>query len=277
MTFEEYLASTAAVRAAPSLDEVAEHSVIREVAEALADLPTVDRESLASVIAENPAAVRTLALAVGLSKEQLRTYLTRRLGTSGWVRLARERPNEVVAAFDEDFEIVTLIDVERGRRFEFADVLIARAGSRVSAGEAIAGGRFVEDAIEAVAVRLRLPHELRTRFAGRGNATAPCDLAVPAGGDEAKIVCAAKGFDSTGSKLSDAVREIEEMAEVRLPRQYVYAVVDGLGWHRRQADLRRIFALWEERKIDGLFTIAMLADFQTALHEAASRAGVERT
>lgn len=276
MTFEEYLATTAPVRAARSLDDVAEHLEIREVAEALAKLPTVDRDSLSSVIAENPAAIRTLGLAVGMSKEQLRTYLTRRLGTSGWVRIGRERPDEVVAAFDEDFDIVTLVDVERGRQFEFADVLIARAGSRVSAGEAIAGGRFVEDAIEAVAVQLRLPHELRTRFVGRGNATAPCDLAVPAGGDQAKIVCAAKGFDSTGSKLSDAVREIEEMAEVRLPRQYVYAVVDGLGWHRRQADLRRIFRLWEEQRIDGLFTVAKLPDFHMALDDAATRAGIER-
>lgn len=276
MTFEQYLASTAPVRASPSLDEVAEHIEIREVAAALVDLRTLDRESLASLVQENPAAVRTFGLAVGLSKEQLRTYLTRRLGTSGWVRIARERPADVVTAFDEDFDIVTLLDVQRGRQFEFADVLIARAGSRVSAGEAIAGGRFVEDAIEAVAVQLRLPHELRTRFVGRGNATAPCDLAVPAGGAAAQIVCAAKGFDSTGSKLSDAVREIEEMAEVRLPRQYVYAVVDGLGWHRRQADLRRIFALWEQQKIDGLFTVATLDDFQTALDDAASRAGIER-
>lgn len=277
MTFEEYLATTAPVRAAPSLGEVAEHIEIREVARSLADLETVDQASLSSVIAENPAAVRTLGLAVGLSKEQLRTYLTRRLGTSGWVKIGRERPADVVAAFDEDFDIVTLIEVERRKQFDFADVLIARAVSRVSAGEAIAGGRFVEDAIEGVAVQLRLPHELRTRFVGRGNSTAPCDLAVPSGGDAAKIVCAAKGFDSTGSKLSDAVREIEEMAEVRLPRQYVFAVVDGLGWHRRQADLRRIFALWEEKKIDGVFTVAMLADFESALDEAATRVGVDRT
>ena len=87
---------------------------------------------------------------------------------------------------------------------------------------------------------------------------------------------AAKGFDSTGSKLSDAVREIEEMAEVRLPRQYVFAVVDGLGWHRRQADLRRIFQLWRDQKIDGLYTVAMLADFRAALDDAATRATITR-
>lgn len=51
---------------------------------------------------------------------------------------------------------------------------------------------------------------------GRGGQTAPCDLAIPTGGAGARIVVAAKGFDSTGSKLTDAVREVEEIAERRL-------------------------------------------------------------
>jgi len=44
---------------------------------------------------------------------------------------------------------------------------------------------------------------------------------------------AAKGFDSTGSKLTDAVREIEEMADVRQARQFIMAVIDGRGDGRR--------------------------------------------
>jgi hypothetical protein len=47
--------------------------------------------------------------------------------------------------------------------------------------------------------------------------TAPCDLAIP--GTDAVIVVAARGFDSTGSKLTDAVREVEEMTDVRLARR----------------------------------------------------------
>ena len=60
-------------------------------------------------------------------------------------------------------------------------------------------------------------------------------------GGNAAIAVAAKGFDSTGSKLTDAVREIEEMADVRLPRQFIMAVIDGIGWKSRQSDLRRIY------------------------------------
>ena len=88
---------------------------------------------------------------------------------------------------------------------------------------------------------------------------------------------AAKGFDSTGSKLTDAVREIEEMADVRLPRQYVMAVVDGIGWKNRAADLRRIYALWQSQQIDGLYTLASLDRFRTDLTDAARLRGLTTT
>lgn len=123
---------------------------------------------------------------------------------------------------------------------------------------------------------LGLPYELRTRFQGRG-ADAPCDLAIPEGGAAAQIVCAAKGFDSTGSKLTDAVREIEEMANVRAPAQFVLAVVDGIGWHRRQADLVKIFGLYETRRIDGLYSLAMLDDFRAEVDQAARLRAIPRS
>jgi len=31
----------------------------------------------------------------------------------------------------------------------------------------------------------------------------------------------------------------------------VIAVIDGIGWKSRQADLRRIHALWETWQVDG--------------------------
>jgi hypothetical protein len=87
-------------------------------------------------------------------------------------------------------------------------------------------------------------------------------------------VCGAKGFDSTGSKLTDAVRELEEMAETRLPRQFVFAVVDGMGWLSRRADLRRIHALLESRAINGLYALASIDDFRDDLEAAALRLGI---
>lgn len=173
----------------------------------------------------------------------------------------------MVAWFDSEYDVLRLLTVQLRRQYEFADVLVARAGSRVTATEAGKSGRRVEDEIEAIVQDLGLPYETRTRFTGRHDRTAPCDLVIP-NNHEAQIVVAAKGFDSTGSKLTDAVREIEEMAEVRLPRQFVLVVIDGIGWKSRVADLRRIHALWANQQIDGMYTLATLDQFRDELEEA---------
>jgi hypothetical protein len=127
----------------------------------------------------------------------------------------------------------------------------------------------LEDRIEAIAVELGLTYETRTRFKGLFSRTAPCDLAIPAGGAAAQIVVAAKAFDSTGSKLTDAVREVEEMAEVRKGNQTVMAVIDGVGWLSRANDLRKIHTLWSNGEIDGMYTVSTLDRFKADLENGA--------
>ena len=85
---------------------------------------------------------------------------------------------------------------------------------------------------------------------------------------------AAKGFDSTGSKLTAAYEEIAKMAAVRKPTQFVMAVVDGIGWKSRRADLRRIHDLWTTNDIDGLYTVSALNQFRNDLENAARLRGL---
>jgi hypothetical protein len=59
------------------------------------------------------------------------------------------------------------------------------------------------------------------------------------------------------------------MAEVRLPIQFILAVIDGIGWKNRQADLRRIYQLRESRQIDGMYPLAMLDAFEADVRRAA--------
>lgn len=277
LSFEQYLETLAPLRGQAESADPAAQAAIHEAAQALLAVRRTDRRSLAEQIGAHPDWVPVLGLVVGLSRERLKNELRHAFGTSGWVTLAKTRADELVAFLDDEFRLVATLAAQRARSFSLGDVLVARAESRQSAGRAVGRGRSVEDAIEAVAERLGVPFELRTRFSGRSGLQAPCDLAIPGGGDSALIVCAAKGFDSTGSKLTDAVREIEQMAEVRLPRQFVYAVVDGIGWHSRQADLRRIHRLWETRRIDGLYSLAMLNLFARDLAEALGRLGIRQT
>jgi len=135
-------------------------------------------------------------------------------------------------------------------------------------------GRVVEDAVERVLQELRLPYTMRTTFEGQAKQDAPCDFAIPKGGPDAQIVGAAKGFDSTGSKLTDAWREVEQMAKVRLPRQYIFVVVDGIGWRNRLSDLKRIWMLKEQNSVDGLYNLSMLDQLGADLEDAAHRLGL---
>lgn len=274
-TFDEYVESLSQLSNPfdPTVP-TAESEEIRTVAAGLAGLDIVDRASLAAFVQGQADAVPVLGLAVGLTREKLKNVLRHHLGSSGWITLARERPDDVITMLDENYEIVRLVDEQRGRTYDFGDVLVARGGTRRTATEAGATGRRVEDEIEHVAQDLRLPCATRTRFEGRNGLTAPCDLAIPGGGKGALIVVAAKGFDSTGSKLTDAVREVEEMAEKRLPTQFVMAAIDGIGWKSRLNDLRKIYDLRATNQIDGMYTLEGLGDFRQDLESAAKRLGL---
>jgi hypothetical protein len=273
IAFEDYVSKLGPISIAAGAD-AAEAADIQRAAASIQALPEVTRDSLSELVSSDSEVVRALALCVGMSGEGLKGFLRHRFGTASHRQAARKDAAGLVVAFDEDFDLVGVVSAERERAWTFADVLVARALSRSRATAGMGRGRFVEDAVEAIAAGLGLPHEMRTRFVGRDARTAPCDLAIPAGGADAMIVCGAKGFDSTGSKLTDAVGEIRAMADTRLPAQYVFAVVDGIGWQRRQSDLRRIHELRERNLIDGLYTLSMLDEFGADLVEAAQRRGL---
>lgn len=276
MDLDEYRKSLAPLRRPVPIGDLDEHREIREAAHAFAAAEQIDDRTVATMLEAHPSWVPALALVVGLSRESLKNVLRHRFHTGGWVTLAKTRATEVVHLLDEEYGLLTELELQRKRQYVFGDVLVARSGSRQVATAAIASGRALEDVIEKVARDLDLAYALRTQFEGRNGQKAPCDLAIPAGGKHAQIVVAAKGFDSTGSKLSDAVREIVEMAEVRLPTQFVFAVVDGIGWTGRRKDLERIHDLAVSKRIDGLYTLAMLDTFVADIANAAKLRGLKR-
>jgi hypothetical protein len=211
-----------------------------------------------------------LAAVAGFSQERFKTWLQARFKTAGWVTLGRQQSAALIDALDDEFRLVELLEAQSERAWTWADVLARVMAPRQRAGSSVQAGRALEDAVEERVKALGTSYQPRGRFTGKGGQTAPADFAIP-GGADALIAVAVKGFDSTGSKLSDAAREIEQMVEVKTARQFIFAVVDGQGWLRRQGDLRRIHRLWERRLIDGLYTRAQLDAFEKALRQAARR------
>ncbi|MGL4176672.1 MAG: hypothetical protein ACRCSN_11385 [Dermatophilaceae bacterium] len=258
------------IHADPTADN-AHATAIRAAADDLETLRLIDFTSLTGWVTTNPEGVYTLALAVGLSQEKLRNLLRAEFGTASWARIARDEPGRLVSWMDDEFALIPALQAQVGRSYSFGEVLAARGASRQTASSAGVAGRLVEDRVEAIVNDLGLPYRMRGRFVGVNGRTAPADIAIPDFTD-CVIAVGCKGFDSTGSKLTAAVSEITEMVDVHRPHQYLMAVVDGIGWLGRMRDLRRMWDHYEQRRIEGLYTLSDLDQFHSDLEAAAQRA-----
>ena len=269
-TFEEYLSSLSPVSTFPA-GAPADLELCQQATEAIGSLDPLDSPNLAEAVSQEPGLLPVMAAVTGLSQERFKGWLKVNFDTEGWITLGRQRALDVVTAMEDQFDILDLLREQAARDWTWADVLAQVMSPRSRAGSAIQQGRDLEDRVEAVINAVPLPFAARTQFVGINALSAPADFAMPAGGDLAQIAVAVKGFDSTGSKLTDARREIEEMATIRKPGQYIFAVIDGYGWARRQGDLRRIHDLWAADRIEGLFNQGSLVEFQAALQDAGRR------
>ena len=257
-----------------AVDEASEQAdAIVAAGASLSALEEVSVDALTRWVRARPADVPALGLTVGLSQEKLKNLLRVAFGTSSWVKAVGDDARGVVVWLDEELGLLAALEAQRHRTYTFGDVLAARGTSRQVANRAGVAGKLIEDAVEQIVRDLGLPYEMRGRFVGRNGDTGPADLAVP-GFEDALIAVACKGFDSTGSKLTAAVTEVMDMAGVSFAHQYVLAVVDGIGWLSRQGDFRRMHALLEQHRIDGLYALADLDAFRADLHAAAVRHGL---
>lgn len=247
---------------------------VREVSSELASLQAITVDSLIEWVDGRADGIRVLGLAIGMGQERLRTWAKHHFDTQGFQMLARGHCREVVELLEAEHNLVQAIDQGRHQQYSYPDILVTRAATKGTANRAASAGRSLEDLLEEIASSLGLRYTTRGRFTGLAGRTAPYDLAIVGDDDKPLIVVGAKAFDSTGSKLTDAVREVEEMANTRLPTQFVYAAVDGVGWKGRQADFRRLHKLWADSKIDGIYSASTLPDFKSALIVAARRLGL---
>jgi hypothetical protein len=243
---------------------------LRAAGATLADLDEITHESVVEWAKAHPKDVNALGLTVGLSREKLGNQINARFGTTSWAKVAKEQPDNLVTWFTSEFDLLESLQAQHSRQYNFGDILVARGTSRQTAGSAGLAGKSIEDKVESIVIDLGLPYEMRGRFTGRRGETGPADVAIP-DFERTQIAIACKGFDSTGSKLTAAVSEVELMEQVRHAHQYIFAVVDGIGWNARKADFRRMFALAEDGRINGLYALADLDRFREDLRDAAVR------
>jgi hypothetical protein len=273
-TPETYASQLTSISTPVALVQPELEALIRRMVGEVDALGDVNAEAIAGLIQSEPAYVPILGSVVGLSQERLKRQLQARTGSAAWTTRAQVEPRTIVDLLDEEFGLVAKLSAARDVTYTFADVLIALSSRGAGAAGAIDSGRRLENQVQELVESLSLPYEARTRYIGTNHQSGPADFAIPSGGAQCRIAIGVKGFDSTGSKQTAARDEVIRMADVRRPDQYIYAVVDGLGWLGRMGDLRSLVGLVVDRRIDGIFALAEFDDFRRALRDAAIRVGV---
>lgn len=157
--------------------------------------------------------------------------------------------------------IPELIRDQLWRQWTIEDVLIDRY--KLGRGRAIAGqsrGRALEDEVQAVLETASVPFEARVTFVAPNGVTAKCDFAITSR-EHPKIVVEVKGYEATGSKLTDFLGDILKIKQAKAYHTYVFVVTDGRGWHNRKSDLKHLVDLHHDGTIEMIYTRKRLTQF----------------
>jgi hypothetical protein len=229
----------------------------------------VTRKDLAHELREDPRFLDVCRLFLGDGQETAAHKLNDAIEgpRMSWTKLKSEASKhpETIAAALAALKLPEIIQSHLVRQWQAEDVLVERY--KMSRGRAIAGqrrGRGLEDEVGAVLSELSIPFERGVTFVGKKGQTAKCDFAVPTR-DHPKVVIEAKGFEATGSKLTDFLGDILKIAQAKDFHMYFFLVTDGRGWHNRVGDLRKIVEYHHENLIDMVYTRARLPDLAAAV------------
>jgi hypothetical protein len=127
----------------------------------------------------------------------------------------------------------------------------------------------LENDVAQVLDRLQIPFQRGATFTGRKAVKAKCDFAVPSK-EHPKIVIEAKGFEATGSKLTDFLGDVLKIGQAKDFHMYFFLVTDGRGWRNRISDLRKIVEYHHEGLIDMIYTRARLSHLGAAAQQICS-------
>lgn len=224
---------------------------------------------LTGLLGENANFLDVCRLFLTKSQEAVAHQLSDALGSQrmGWSRLrsvARKEPERIAQAL-VSLGLPGVIQRHLDRQWQAEDILIERY--KMTRGRAIAGqkrGRGLEDEVEAVLEAAGVPFERNVTFTGHKGKTAKCDFAVPSKLTP-KVVIEAKGFEATGSKLTDFLGDVLKIGQAKGFHMYFFLVTDGRGWHHRASDLRHLVNYHRDDLIDMIYTQQRLGQLAEAV------------
>lgn len=84
-------------------------------------------------------------------------------------------------------------------------------------------------------------------------------------GKAGRIVIEAKGYNATGSKMTDIIGDSDAIKNAKRPNTAFLFVTDGLIWKRRLSDLKKIVERQNHGEITRIYTTSMFPQLEQDL------------
>lgn len=231
----------------------------------------INEDTIKKILEKYDYALDVFRLMLGLSQDEMANELlyfskiTFGRNFSTIRKKAKQNSSELAKALVKDLGLIDIISNELFHEWKYFEVLIERY--KYQRGRAIKGqkrGRSLEDDVEKMLEETGLPFDKGGNFISKKGLEAKADFSIPSRFNP-KIVIEVKGYEATGSKLTDVLGDILKITQAKDSDMKFYLVTDGIGWFRRLSDLRHIVKLQNDGYIDMIYTRKTLPKLQEEL------------
>ena len=221
---------------------------------------TVDRALVEELLREEPYALDVFRLFLDLSQDVLANEINAR-GIKGDFDSIRRKCSKHAAEIAEvlvELGVLDAIEAHRARAWTLKDILVERyKQTRGRAVRAQRRGAALEEAVEELLRELqreiKLTYDKGRNFVSRSGREAKADFMIPSY-REPQIIIEAKGYEATGSKLTDVLGDVLKILQAKDPETRFFVVTDGIGWYRRISDLKKLVEHHHRGEIAMIYT-----------------------
>lgn len=245
---------------------------IQQIKRLVTSIPdTMTQQWVADALNDNIDNLDVFRLFLGYSQDETANLLNLSAGStktySGYKSLcAKSNEGRAMVAYAlVQLDLINIIEQEIHKQWTIIDVLTERY--RFQRGRAIKGikrGHGLEDEIENLLKRCNVSYIRGGNFTGKNKKMAKADFSVPSLG-EPKIIIESKGFETTGSKLTDVLGDVEKILLAKSGPMYFFLVTDGMAWKNRMSDLKKLVEHHHNGGIDMIYTRKTFGDLETAV------------
>ncbi|HEX28688.1 TPA: hypothetical protein ENG04_01235 [Candidatus Poribacteria bacterium] len=233
----------------------------------------LDQSTITTLLEEETYALDVFRLFLDLSQDAIANEINARgiRGDFASIRSKCSRHADEIAEALVTLGLIDTIEAHRARDWKLQDILLERY--KHMRGHAIRGQRrgaaienAVEDILKGLQHEIGISYDSKANFISRSGEEAKADFVIPSR-FEPQIIIEVKGYEATGSKLTDVLGDILKILKAKDPETYFFLVTDGIGWYRRLSDLRHIVAYHHSGEIEMIYTRKTLLNLKDRIRQ----------